>query len=747
LRGVFSAARRGVWGTQHHHPCTVRTTLLRDSQRWYRKAPTDTVFTPEVLRNIGISAHIDSGKTTLTERILFYTGRIGSIHEVRGKDGVGATMDSMDLEREKGITIKSAATHCVWGDPVHHINIIDTPGHVDFTMEVERALRVLDGAVLVLCGVAGVQSQTFTVHRQMNRYNVPHLTFINKLDRSGADPFRAVDNLRNKLGVTALLLQVPIGLEATLYGLVDLVTQEAVYFEGERGEHPTRTTEIPPLQMDEVAEKRQELLESLVDLDDEFGEKYMETDGDVTVDDIKGAIRRAVLARKCTAVLMGSAYKNKGVQPLLDAVVDYLPNPLERENFARDMEDNLVPLVPEEKKAFVGFAFKLEESQYGQLTYLRVYQGKLSRGDVIQNIKGGSKVKVQRLIRMHSNEMEEISSCFPGDIAALFGIDCASGDTFTDGKTKLSCLSMHVPSPVISLAIKPADPKMIPNFSKALSRFQREDPTFRVSADQESNETIMSGMGELHLNIYVERMEREYGVKCSVSRPQVRYRETIQEDVEFDHTLKKQTGGAGQFARIMGRLEATEVDANLDEEELKQSNEFVNELVGNNIPPNYIPAIQRGFEESCVKGPMIEQQVLGVRFVVTDGQTHSVDSSDLAFKTCARHAFREAFGKASPIILQPIMKTEVVVPDEFQGTIISQLSRRRVVVQNTDQTGGMVTITCEAPLNTMFGYSTELRSATEGKGEFSMEFSRYEAVARDEMARIVEEKKKEKEAA
>jgi elongation factor G len=562
--------------------------------------------------------------------------------------------------------------------------------------------------------------------------------------RSGADPWRVVESLRKKLGIKCLVLQIPIGTEATHYGVIDLVTSEAIYFEGSNGEVVSRTSEIPPNQVEMLKQKRVELMEALVDLDDEFGEKYLEADeegAEVSLQDIKQAIRRVCISRKAMPILMGSAFKNKGVQPLLDAVLDYLPSPLEAQNFALDLnnDEKLTPLEPKENLPFVGFAFKLEESQYGQLTYIRVYQGTLKRGEFIYNQKTKQRVKVQRLVRMHSSEMEEVDQVYSGDIGAIFGIDCASGDTFTDGKVNLSCLSMHVPSPVISLAVKPESSKQLPAFSKALNRFQREDPTFRMYTDTESNETIIAGMGELHLDIYVQRMEREYGVKCQVSRPRVRYRETLRDAVSFDYTLKKQTGGAGQYARIVGELEPLDLDDDVDEEDVKDTVVFESRLVGEAIPPAYVPAIEKGFLEATQKGPLVDQTVLGVKMILKDGASHEVDSSDFAFRNCARLAFRDAFLKGRPIILQPIMKAEVTVPCEHQGEIISQLNRRKSIILDTDTTGGMTTLVCEVPLNKMFGYSMDLRSATEGKGEFVMEFLKYAPVNQDEMETIKRE--------
>lgn len=553
-----------------------------------------------------------------------------------------------------------------------------------------------------------------------------------------------VESLRKKLGIKCIVLQIPIGTEATHYGVIDLITREALYFEGNSGEVVNRTADIPPNQQDLMKQKRVELMETLVDLDDEFGEKYLEADEqglDLPIDEIKAAVRRVCISRKAMPILMGSAFKNKGVQPLLDAVLDYLPSPLDVTNHALDLNNNekLTELVPKDNLPFVGFAFKLEESQYGQLTYIRVYQGTLKRGEFIFNQKTKQRVKVQRLVRMHSNEMEEVDQVYPGDIGAIFGIDCASGDTFTDGKVNLSCLSMHVPSPVISLAVKPESSKQLPAFSKALNRFQREDPTFRMYTDTESNETIIAGMGELHLDIYVQRMEREYNVKCTVSRPRVRYRETLRDSVDFDYTLKKQTGGAGQYARIVGELVPLDLDDDCDEEDAKDTVVFESQLVGEAIPPAYVPAIEKGFIEATQKGPLVEQTVLGVKMILKDGASHEVDSSDFAFRNCARMAFRDAFLKGRPIILQPIMKAEVTVPTEHQGEIISQLTRRKAVILDTDTSGGMTTLICEVPLNKMFGYSMDLRSATEGKGEFVMEFLKYSPVNNDEMEAIKKE--------
>ena len=695
----------------------------------------------EKIRNIGISAHIDSGKTTLSERVLFYSGKIHKIEEVKGRSGVGATMDFMDLEREKGITIQSAATSCEWDDCT--INLIDTPGHVDFTIEVERALRVLDGAVLVLCGVAGVQSQSYTVDRQMRRYQVPRIAFINKLDRSGANPERVTEQLREKLHLHTIPVQIPIGSEDRFEGVVDLIHSKAVYFDGPRGED-VRLAEIPADLVEQAKAARQKMIESIANVDDAIAEKYLH-EQECTAEDLVPAIRRATVAFKGTPVLMGSAYKNKGVQLLLDAVRDYLPTPSEVENIALDQEhgEAETKLESDPAKPFVGLAFKLEDGRYGQLTYMRVYQGKVSKGDLIVNCSARRrKVKVPRLVRMHADEMEDIPSAEAGDIVALFGVECASGDTFTDGRINVTMTSMHVPDAVISLAVEPQDKAAQTNFSKALNRFTKEDPTFHVSRDVESGQTIISGMGELHLDIYIERMKREYNCVVVRGRPQVKYRETITQRGEFSYTHKKQTGGSGQYARVAGYLEPLPSDH-------EGTYEFVDEIVGGSIPREFIPACDKGFQKAMKRGPLIGFPIVGVRCLINDGQSHPVDSSELAFRTAALLGFREAYPKAKPTILEPIMQVEVQFPEEFQGAVIAQLNQRRGTIANTEKHEAFVTAMAEVPLADMFGYATDLRSATQGKGEFSMEFKRYAEVpkqARDAM--IAEHKeKREKELA
>ena len=687
----------------------------------------------EKVRNIGISAHIDSGKTTLTERILYFTKRIHAIHDVKGKDGIGATMDSMELEKERGITIASAATYCEWLG--HEINIIDTPGHVDFTIEVERSLRVLDGAVLVLCAVGGVQSQSITVDHQMKRYKVPCVAFINKCDRSGANPDRVIAQLKEKLGHNAVAMQIPIGLEADFNGIIDLVSMKALYFDGENGED-VRLEPIPDHLMTQALQKREELLDAASIFSDSLTEAILE-ETELTDSMILGAVRAGVLARQLTPVFMGSAYKNKGVQPLLTGVTDLLPCPADVENFALDMEKNETPvrLYTDSQKPLVALAFKLEDGPYGQLTYIRVYQGALAKGATIVNIRTGKKVKVGRLVRMHADQMEDIAAIPAGYIGALFGIDCASGDTFAAPGLDLTMTSMYVPDPVISLAITPDDHKSEINMSKALNRFTKEDPTFKVYVDQETGDTIISGMGELHLEVYIERMFREYKARVIPGMPRVAYRETITRRAEFDYIHKKQTGGAGQFGRVAGYMEPV------------RDHDFVfeNKVVGGSIPTQYIAACEKGFKESIVKGPKMEFPVTGIKITINDGASHAVDSSDMAFQAAARGAFLQAYHKAGPVIHEPIMKVVVESPSEFQGSVMGSLNQRRGIIVGSQDEGVLCVIEAQIPLAEMFGYSTVLRSLTQGKAQFTMEFASYkqvpQSIAEELVKKAAEEKK------
>ncbi len=667
------------------------------------------------LRNIGISAHIDSGKTTLTERILFYTNRIHAIHEVKGKDGVGATMDSMELEKERGITIASAATHCEWKG--HQINVIDTPGHVDFTIEVERALSVMDGAILILCSVGGVQSQSITVDRQMNRYKVPRIAFINKCDRSGADPYRVANQLHEKLGHNPVLMQIPIGLESKFQGIVDLVTMKAIYFEGANGE-VLRTAEIPENMVEEAQTRREEMLDAVSMFSDELMEAIFEEN--VEEEMIHEAVRKGTLSRELTPVFMGSAYKNVGVQAALDGIIQYLPSPNNVQNKALDLDNNEteVLLKPDPDAPVVAHGFKLEVTPYGQLTYIRLYQGALKKGDDLIITRTGKKIKVGRLVRMHADQMEDLATARAGDIIALFGVDCYSGDTFTNGNVNYSMSSMFVPEPVISISILPEDNKSQNNMSKALNRFTKEDPTFKTYVDHESGETIISGMGELHLDVYVERMKREFNAQVTTGIPQVAYREAITRKASFDYIHKKQTGGSGQFGRVAGFMEPSEND----------DYEFVNEVKGGSIPTEYISSVDKGFQSCLEKGLVLEYPVLGMKITVNDGKSHSVDSSEMAFSQAARGAFKQAYMKAKPVLLEPVMKVSAEGPSEFQGNIMGSINQRRGMITSAVENGNFSIIEAEVPLSEMFGYATTLRSLTQGKAEFTMEFAKYAKV-------------------
>lgn len=686
------------------------------------------------MRNIGISAHIDSGKTTLTERILFYTQKIHAIHEVRGKDGVGAKMDSMELERERGITISSASTNVTWKK--HEINIIDTPGHVDFTVEVERALKVLDGAILVLCSIGGVQSQSITVDRQMNRYKVPRIAFVNKCDRMGADPEKVCQQLHDKLNHNSVMMQIPIGLEDKMEGIVDLITMKAIYFDGASGEN-LRIEEIPADLMDQALEKRDILIDTASMFSDELMESYLEDA--VTEDQLHEAVRKGVLSRELTPVFMGTAFKNKGVQPLLDAVLKYLPSPPEVENIALDLndEEKEVILSTSNDDPLVMNAFKLDDTQFGQLTYVRIYQGMIKKGDEIINNRTKKKARIGRLIRMHASEMEDITEAYSGDIVALFGIDCASGDTFTSGALNYSLTSMHVPNPVISLSLLPKDNKASENMSKALNRFTKEDPTFQTYLDAETNETIIKGMGELHLEVYIERMRREYNVDLETGAPQVAYRESISKIADYDYTHKKQTGGAGQFGKVQGTVEPN----------YESDFEFVNEIKGGNIPTEYIPAVEKGFKAAMNKGSMIGAPIVGMKVTLKDGSYHPVDSSDMAFQQAGIGAFRDVYNKCKPVILEPVMKVAVEGPSEFQGAILATINQRRGMVLSATEDRAFTVVDAEVPLAEMFGYSTVLRSATQGKAEFTMEFSTYKKVPesiKEQLIKEYQEAEKEK---
>jgi elongation factor G len=621
-------------------------------------------------------------------------------------------MDSMDLERERGITIASATTNVQWDG--RSINIIDTPGHVDFTIEVERSLRVLDSAILVLCSVGGVQSQTITVDRQLRRYDVPFIAFVNKLDRVGANPFKVRDQIIDKLGHNAVLMQIPIGLEDAFQGIIDLAAMKALYFDGPEGE-TVRSEEIPSGLKAEAQKARERLIDAASMFSDELMEAAL--DGRATEAMIEAAVRKGTISRRLIPVFVGSAFRNKGIQPLLDGVVRYLPDPSEVESRALDLDEEGAErvLVPDPAAKTVALAFKLEDGPYGQLTYIRIYQGSIRRGDELVNTRSGQKIKVGRLVRMHADNMEEIQAATCGDIVALFGIDCTSGDTFCSPGLNLALSSIYVPDPVISLAISPVDNAAADRVAKALNRFTKEDPTFRTYVDPESNQTIIQGMGELHLDIYLERMKREYRAEVHTGMPQVAYREAISRRVEFDYTHKKQTGGAGQYARVIGSLEPLP----------RGVYEFVNEVKGGRIPREFIPSCDKGFKAALRKGQLIGFPVIGLRVVLSDGQSHPVDSSDIAFQTAAQGAFKQAYMKAKPQILEPIMKVSVEGPSEFAGNVFATISQRRGMIVSSIEDGTFARVDAEVPLSEMFGYSSVLRSLTQGKAEFTMEFLKY----------------------
>jgi elongation factor G len=699
-------------------------------------------------RNIGISAHIDSGKTTLTERVLFYTDKIHKIEEVRG-GGAGAKMDFMELEREKGITITSAATTVHWngsqgkgityseGDGKEiKINIIDTPGHVDFTVEVERSLRVLDGAILVLCGVAGVQSQSITVDRQMRRYRVPRLGFINKLDRMGANAFNATKSIREKLGLNAVMMQIPIGAEENLKGLIDLIRMKAVYFDGDSGEK-IREEVIPAELMTQAQEARAFMLDAVSLFDDKMVEDILE-EKEIGEEQIHNAVRIGVNTLKLVPVFMGSAFKNKGVQLLLDAVARYLPSPVSAEapKATNNKENTKIDLEADPEKPLVAMAFKITDEQFGQLTYTRIYQGTLNKGDTLYNTRTQKKVRVGRLVRMNANDRENLDSASAGDIIAMVGLECASGDTFVSDEnyTHLSCEGIHVPIAVIELSVKAKDKDHLAKMGKGLARFVREDPTFHVFTDEESGETRIAGMGELHLEIYVERLKREYGADVIVGAPQVNYRETISAEAKFDYVHKKQTGGAGQFAHVMGYIKPLE-DSQKEKED--QSFKFNNKIRGGSIPNEFIPACEKGFMDVMNKGPLAAFPIINVDAYLEDGRYHDVDSSDLAFRIAARMAMRQAVKAAKPTLLEPVMKVEVETPNEYQGFVIGDLSSRRGIIQATESSeGGSVVVNALVPLANMFGYSTELRSGTAGKASYTMEFDRYSTCPNDVQEKV-----------
>jgi elongation factor G len=686
------------------------------------------------MRNIGISAHIDSGKTTLSERILFYAGRIHKMEEVHG-NGDGATMDHMELEKERGITITSAATNVTWKD--HSINLIDTPGHVDFTVEVERSLRVLDGAVLVLCGVGGVQSQSLTVDRQINRYHVPRLVFINKLDRTGADPIRVTEEVREKLGSDAIMMQLPIGLAEHFEGVIDLVTLRALYFDGEHGES-VREEAIPGPMLEEAEAARMAMLEHLAMYSDELMERLL-NEQEISEELIHQVTRQAVQQLDAAPVFLGSAFKNKGVQPLLDAVIRYLPSPLDRKITASRFDDaeQSIALTADPSDQFVGMAFKLVDDAFGQLTFMRIYQGTVSKGKTYFNQRTGRKERFSRIYRMHSDKRVEIDEATAGDIVAVMGIDAASGDTYASEREYCTLESIYVPPPVITIAVNPENRNDADRLGKALARFRKEDPTFQVRTDQESGEILIAGMGELHLEVYLERIRREYQVVVQASPPQVSYREAPTVAVKYNYKHKKQTGGSGQYAHIIGNFEPLPQPSELEFE-------FEENVVGGRVPKQFIPSVQKGFRECLLKGPLAEFPVIGLKTTLDDGSFHDVDSSDKAFQMCARRCFRETFKKTKPVLLEPIMKVEVECPESFQGVITGDLSSRRGIIGSTGMLGKGILISGQVPLAETFGYATDLRSLTQGQGTFTLELHTYRRVPASIQQEIIAERAEQK---
>ncbi|MEV8374461.1 elongation factor G [Kribbella sp. NPDC056861] len=687
-----------------------------------------------MVRNIGIMAHIDAGKTTTTERILFYTGityKIGEVH-----DGA-ATMDWMEQEQERGITITSAATTCTWKD--HTINIIDTPGHVDFTVEVERSLRVLDGAVAVFDGVAGVEPQSETVWRQADRYGVPRICFVNKLDRTGAEFMRCVDMIVDRLAAVPLVLQLPIGSEADFIGVIDLVGMRALTWRGETtmGEDYT-VEEIPASHAELAAEWRDKLIETLAEGDDEIMEQYLEGE-QPTQEQIVAGIRRATIASKLTPVLTGTAFKNKGVQPLLDAINAYLPSPLDVPDIeGHDIKDGSTVVLrkPDDSEPFSALAFKIAADPHlGKLTFIRVYSGKLETGTQVLNPTKGRKERIGKIYRMHANKREEIASVGAGHIVAVMGLkDTTTGETLCDPAKPVLLESMTFPAPVISVAIEPKSKADQEKLGVAIQRLADEDPTFQVRTDEDTGQTIIAGMGELHLEVLVDRMKREFRVEANVGKPQVAYRETIKKKVEkVDYTHKKQTGGSGQFARVIINIEPTSVEAGGE-----GGYEFVNAVTGGRIPREYIPSVDEGAQEAMEFGVLAGYPMVDVKVTLTDGAYHDVDSSELAFKIAGSMAFKDAARRATPIILEPMFAVEVLTPEDYMGEVIGDLNSRRGSIQSmADGPGGSRAIKATVPLSEMFGYVGDLRSKTQGRASYSMQFDSYAEVPKNVAEEII----------
>ncbi|MEZ5555404.1 elongation factor G [Haliea sp.] len=675
-------------------------------------------------RNIGICAHVDAGKTTTTERVLFYTGRSHRIGEVH--DGA-ATMDWMEQEQERGITITSAATTCFWRGmdaqfDEHRINIIDTPGHVDFTIEVERSLRVLDGAVVVLCGSSGVQPQTETVWRQANKYEVPRMVFVNKMDRAGADFMRVVGQLKTRLGANAVPLQMTIGAEDEFKGVVDLIKNKAILWNEEDQGMTFTLADVPADMADEVAEMREFLVESAAEATEELMEKYLEG-GELTEEEIKAGIRARTLANEIVPVLGGSAFKNKGVQAMLDAVIEYLPSPTEVraiEGTLLDKDGTVETREADDNAPFAALAFKIATDPFvGTLTFFRVYSGKLESGTGVFNSVKEKKERIGRMVQMHANSREEIKEVLAGDIAAAVGLkDTTTGDTLCDADKPIVLERMEFPEPVISVAVEPKSKPDQEKMGIALGKLAQEDPSFRVKTDPETGQTIISGMGELHLDILVDRMRREFNVEANIGKPQVAYREAIRNKSEIEGKFVRQSGGRGQYGHVWVRFEP-------GEDENAEGLEFVNEVVGGTVPREYVPAVQKGIEEQMQNGVLAGYPLLGLKATLFDGSFHDVDSNEMAFKIAASMATKKLAEKGGAVLLEPIMKVEVITPEENMGDVVGDLNRRRGLISGMDESVSGKVINAEVPLAEMFGYATDLRSATQGRATYTMEFTRY----------------------
>ena len=684
-----------------------------------RKTPLNRV------RNIGIAAHIDAGKTTTSERILFFTGvshKIGEVHEG------AATMDWMEQERERGITITSAATTCFWKD--HQINLIDTPGHVDFTIEVERSMRVLDGAVAVFCAVGGVQPQSETVWRQANKYGVPRMVFVNKMDRTGANFFGVEQQIKDRLKANPVPIQIPIGAEDTFKGVVDLVTMKALTWDDAKGPSLPDIGEIPTELKDKAEEYRAKMIEAIAETDDALMEKFFAGE-ELSEDEIKKGIKKGCLSMTIIPMLCGTAFKNKGVQPLLDAVIDYLPAPDEVAEIKGVYDDGSeVSVANSDDGEFAGLAFKIMTDPFvGQLTFVRVYRGCLESGSYVYNSVKGKKERIGRLLRMHSNKREEVKEIYAGEIGAVVGLkDTFTGDTLTGEKDHVILEKMDFPDPVISVAVEPKTKADQEKMGLALQKLAQEDPSFRVNTDEESGQTIISGMGELHLEIIVDRMLREFKVEAEVGQPQVAYRETIKSAVEQEYKYAKQSGGRGQYGHVFLRIEPVEAGSGFT---------FVNDIKGGVVPKEYIPAVEKGCQEALQNGILAGYPVEDVKITLFDGSYHEVDSSEMAFKLAASMGFKEGAKKANPAILEPMMKVEVETPEEYMGDVIGDLNKRRGQVNSMDERSGNKIVTAFCPLSQMFGYSTDLRSQTQGRATYSMEFDHYEEVPRNVADEII----------